>query len=47
MMLDDVLATRIDNPGLGPAVGSTETRDTADRVIDIVRRLVEFNGLDQ
>ncbi|KAL1999239.1 hypothetical protein VTN02DRAFT_4828 [Thermoascus thermophilus] len=46
MMLDDVLATRIDNPGLGPAVG-TETRDKADQVIDLVRRLVEFNGLDQ
>lgn len=46
MMLDDVLATRIDNPGLGPAVG-TETRDKADQIIDIVRRLVEFNGLDQ
>ena len=53
MMLDEVLASRIDNPGLGPA-GSSQAgsgmQDNANidsRVIDIVKRLIEFNGLDQ
>ncbi|KAL1969708.1 hypothetical protein VTN77DRAFT_8261 [Rasamsonia byssochlamydoides] len=47
MMLDDVLASRIDNPSLGPAENDNEVRGHEARVIDIVKRLVEFNGLDQ
>jgi ATP-dependent RNA helicase DHX57 len=42
LMLDDVLAVRIDNPANSPEQQTHEAR-----VIDIVRRLVEFNGLDQ
>jgi hypothetical protein len=42
LMLDDVLAVRIDNPA-----NSLEQQTREARVIDIVRRLVEFNGLDQ
>lgn len=52
-MLDDVLASRIDNQSWGPGDGdnngnrdSTEERDHEAKVIDIVKRLVEFNGLD-
>ncbi|KAJ9376654.1 hypothetical protein DTO063F5_8677 [Paecilomyces variotii] len=45
MMLDDILATRIDNPALGPAVD--EVQDHGEVVINIVKKLVEFNGLDQ
>ncbi|KAL1863552.1 putative ATP-dependent RNA helicase ucp12 [Paecilomyces lecythidis] len=45
MMLDDILATRIDNPALGPAVN--EVQDHGEVVINIVKKLVEFNGLDQ
>lgn len=40
-MLDETLARRIDNP-------PTEFRDdVGKKVIDVVKRLVEFNGLDQ
>jgi hypothetical protein len=39
MMLDEVLANKINNPGLD--VGDE------DKVIDIVRRLVTLNGQDQ
>ena len=38
ILLDEALRKRIDNPGV---------QRTDDSVIDIVRRLVEFNGLDQ
>lgn len=37
-MLDDVLARKIDDPGLDLA---------ADEVVGVVRRLVELDGLDQ
>lgn len=52
-MLDEVLASRIDNPALGPAAASSppagnETpTNIDDRVIEIAKRLIEFNGLDQ
>ena len=38
ILLDEALRKRIDNPGV---------QTTDDSVIDIVRRLVEFNGLDR
>ncbi|KAG6988511.1 hypothetical protein G7Y79_00072g097730 [Physcia stellaris] len=38
LMLDDVLARKIDNPGLDLA---------NDEVVDVVRRLIEKDGLDQ
>ena len=38
LMLDDVLARKIDNPGLDLA---------SDEVVDVVRRLIEKDGLDQ
>lgn len=50
MMLDEILAARIDNPSLGPAAGASRTGNDGnidDRVIEIVKRLIEFNGLDQ
>lgn len=53
LMLDEVLASRIDNPALGPAAASSppagnETpTNIDDRVIEIAKRLIEFNGLDQ
>lgn len=40
-MLDEALAARIDNPSLGSAPGA------GDKVIEAVKRLIEFNGLDQ
>ncbi|KAJ5398038.1 hypothetical protein N7509_006151 [Penicillium cosmopolitanum] len=39
-MLDEALAARIDNPALGSDGGG-------DKVIEAVKRLIEFNGLDQ
>lgn len=42
MMLDDVLAAKVDNPAQEHDNNSDESR-----VIDLVRRLVEFNGMDQ
>lgn len=51
MMLDEVLASRIDNPSLGPALDTDSTSTSmggiGDKVIEVVKRLVEFNGLDQ
>lgn len=38
ILLDEALRKRIDNPGI---------QTTNDGVINVVRRLVEFNGLDQ
>lgn len=40
-MLDEALAARIDNPALGTDGGA------GDKVIEAVKRLIEFNGLDQ
>ncbi|KAE8146345.1 P-loop containing nucleoside triphosphate hydrolase protein [Aspergillus avenaceus] len=42
MMVDEIIAARIDNPS-----SSVEKGDIAGRVIEVVKRLVEFNGLDQ
>jgi hypothetical protein len=41
MMLDDVLAAKVDNPA-----ADTQGHDES-RVIDLVKKLVEFNGMDQ
>ncbi|KAJ5894059.1 hypothetical protein N7495_005750 [Penicillium taxi] len=41
IMLDEALAARIDNPALGSDGGAS------DQVIEAVKRLIEFNGLDQ
>ncbi|KAJ5102093.1 hypothetical protein NUU61_004315 [Penicillium alfredii] len=41
-MLDEALAARFDNPSLG-----ADSSSTGDRVIEAVKRLIEFNGLDQ
>ena len=40
-MLDEALAARIDNPNLDYRGGA------GDRVIEAVKRLIEYNGLDQ
>lgn len=49
IMLDEALAWRFDNPSA--SLDSTATNagmeGIGEKVIDIVRRLVEFNGLDQ
>lgn len=45
MMLDEIIAMRIDQPN-GSAGGGDQTK-TADKVVEVVKRLIEFNGLDQ
>lgn len=45
MMLDEALAARFDNPSFGSP--SSGTPDIGDQVIDAVKKLIEFNGLDQ
>ncbi|KAH8696671.1 putative DEAD/DEAH box helicase [Talaromyces proteolyticus] len=40
MMLDDVLAARVDNP-------TSDSQEHEYRVIDLVKKLIEFNGMDQ
>lgn len=48
MVLDDMLAARIDNPNSGSTSTTTTSSDRPDeKVIEIVKRLAEFNGLDQ
>lgn len=55
MLLDEALQARIDNPALvfgtgtasGPVSGSGFGFGTGERVIEAVKRLIEFNGLDQ
>lgn len=52
MMLDDILAARFDSPDSGAGsesgTGSASDANTKEnRVIALVKRLVEFNGLDQ
>jgi hypothetical protein len=42
-MLDEALAERFDSPSLG-VDGSN---GIGDRVIEAVKKLIEFNGLDQ
>lgn len=52
-MVDEIIATRIDNPGaflesLSSISSSTSGKDRiANHVIDVVKKLIEFNGLDQ
>lgn len=43
MMLDEIIASKIDNPNESTAGGS----ETASQVIEVVKKLIEFNGLDQ
>lgn len=48
MVLDDMLAVRIDDPNSGSISTTTSSSDRPDeKVIEIVKRLAEFNGLDQ
>lgn len=50
MMLDDILAARIDNPDVGRAGSAADASASSsmeEMVIGVVKRLVEFNGLDQ
>ncbi|PYH44010.1 RNA helicase [Aspergillus saccharolyticus JOP 1030-1] len=53
MMLDEVIAGRIDQPAAASASASVAagfggvTGALAEQVIEVVKRLVEFNGLDQ
>jgi ATP-dependent RNA helicase DHX57 len=48
LMLDGVLASRIDNPSLSVTDSQIDLNASHEsRVIDIVRCLIEFNGLDQ
>lgn len=44
MMLDEIIAMRIDQPNGGE---DGERARTADQVVEVVKRLIEFNGLDQ
>ncbi|KAH8429562.1 RNA helicase [Aspergillus melleus] len=45
MMLDEIIASKIDNPNDGSGSGSSS--NTANQVIEVVKKLIEFNGLDQ
>lgn len=45
MMLDSVLAARIDNPSASSLGGAGEELEA--KVIELVTKLVEYNGLDQ
>lgn len=45
MMLDDVLSARIDNPS-SPLLGGAG-EELESKVIELVTKLVEYNGLDQ
>ncbi|PYH91700.1 DEAD/DEAH box helicase [Aspergillus ellipticus CBS 707.79] len=50
MMLDEVIAMKIDQPasaGLSSQDGNGERVAIAERVVEVVKRLVELNGLDQ
>ena len=48
MMVDEIIAARIDNPASGSLEkGGCEKDDIASRVIEVVKRLIELNGLDQ
>ncbi|KAL4878867.1 P-loop containing nucleoside triphosphate hydrolase protein [Aspergillus karnatakaensis] len=53
MMVDEIIAARIDNPAsfleAAPSSGKNETigmNGLAEKVLDLVKKLVEFNGLD-
>lgn len=45
MMLDDVLSARIDNPS-SPLLGGAG-EELESKVIELVTKLAEYNGLDQ
>ncbi|KAF7585860.1 hypothetical protein BBP40_009961 [Aspergillus hancockii] len=47
MMVDEIIAARIDNPASGSVAVEKGKEDITDRVIEVVKRLIEFNGLDQ
>lgn len=49
LMVDEIIASRIDNPVSSSTAdkASASADNIADRVIDVVKKLVEFNGLDQ
>jgi hypothetical protein len=55
MMVDEIIAARIDNPASYlQAVSSSPSSSKgekgggiAEQVIDVVKKLIEFNGLDQ
>ncbi|OGM41547.1 hypothetical protein ABOM_010380 [Aspergillus bombycis] len=50
MMVDEIIAARIDNPASGSLSverGGGEKDNIAGRVIEVVKRLIELNGLDQ
>ncbi|KAL2829243.1 P-loop containing nucleoside triphosphate hydrolase protein [Aspergillus cavernicola] len=56
MMVDEIIAKRIDNPASFLASLSSSTADKgtgvakdriSEQVIDVVKKLIEFNGLDQ
>lgn len=49
LMVDQVLASRIDFPAGDRDVdrAATAAQQMHDQVLDLVRRLVELNGLDQ
>ena len=54
-MVDEIIANRIDNPGsFLDSISSSSSSATAsgkegiaEKVIDVVKKLIEFNGLDQ
>lgn len=46
MMLDDVLAAKIDNPSSSSSLDRSREELEA-KVIELVTKLVEYNGLDQ
>ncbi|RDW78610.1 RNA helicase [Aspergillus mulundensis] len=52
-MVDEIIATRIDNPGsflqsISSSSSATSGKDRiATQVINVVKKLIEFNGLDQ
>ncbi len=52
-MVDEIIATRIDNPNLffnsfSSSSNAPPGKDRMEnRVIDVVKKLVEFNGLDR
>lgn len=52
-MVDEIIATRIDNPtsyldSFSSSSNAPSVKDgIANRVIDVVKKLIEFNGLDR
>lgn len=46
MMVDEIIAARIDNPA-SLSIDRAGKDDITGRVIEVVKRLIELNGLDQ